>query len=435
MYSANRLSKRFILFVFALILSLSIAGQENILNDSLFQKSDRNETQLIEEIKQRLRSDSTNIGIMLMLGSLWESQMKFDSAMVIYKKTIEIDSICTQCYYRLAGVMVSRGMVKSAIEHYKKSLVLDSMNTSARAQLARLLKRENRFVEAIGHFTWMVEKDTLNAYLWEQVGDCASKLGNFSLTWQSYNTSFDLNSANMPLASKLIQLCIQSQIPTVIAHPIADRALGQDSTYIPIIRQKGYLHFMDESYRDAEKSFEKAYSYGDTSRFTMKFYGISLSNNGFYSKSSFFLEKAFAFDSTDGPLNYQLAKAQIEIGERVKAIDILNLTERLLTPNPHELSFLFATRADAYNRGRNYQKAIEQYYKAIDYTPDQLEYLFEIGLCHYYSKELQKAKNVFNQYIDSVSSLQDNESKKNRIGSANYFLKEIEKQLFFNDEH
>jgi tetratricopeptide (TPR) repeat protein len=360
--------------------------------------------------------------------------LQYDSASIAYRNAIEVDSSCMHCKQRLAGVMSSKGMVKPAIKLYYQVLLFDSTNTIARSQLARLLKRESLFAEAIGHFTWMVEKDTLNSFLWEQIGDCASKLGNFPLTWQSYSTSFSLNSANMPLASKLIQLCIQSQLPTVIAHPIADRALDQDSTYIPIIRQKGYLYFMDENYRVAEKSFEKAYSYGDTSRFTMKFYGISLSNNGFYLKSSFFLEKAFAFDSTDRPLNYQLAKALIEVGERPRAIEILNLTERLIAPNPHELSFLFATRADAYNRGQNYQKAIEQYHKAIEFSPDQLEYLFEIALCHYQLKEFQKAKVVFNQYIDCILSDQHAESKKNRVGSANYFIKQIDKHLFFNDE-
>jgi tetratricopeptide (TPR) repeat protein len=391
-----------------------------------------NSNNLNELLKEAIKKDSSNIRNYILLGSLYESKMQYDSAEVVYARAIMIDSTCTQCIQQMAGVMVSKGKIRNAVNLYNKVLAIDSLNTVARIQLARLLKRENRFAEALEQFKWLVEQDSMNFYLWEQVGDCGWKLKKMDDTFIGFFNSFKLNPANMPLATKIIQLCIQIKA-SEIGHQIANEAITYDSTYVPLLRQYGYLHFVEENYTEAERFFERAHSLGDTTRFTMKFYGISLFYKGSFTKSTACLEKAFAFDSTDRSLNFRYAQALIEIGERAKAIDILNLTEKLMIPNPFEMWFLYVTRADAYNRGQKYQLAIEQYYKAMDCDPTQTDLFFEIGLCHYNAQDYHKARTVFNQFIETATE-QDTQVKKNRLGSAEMFLKRINEKLFFEEE-
>lgn len=370
-----------------------------------------------------------------MLGSAWESTLQYDSAAYSYVKAFELDTTCVKCKQQLAGVMAARGMVKEAIGFYNKTLSLDSTNTTARIQLARLLKRESRFRESLQHFEWLLKSDTTNFYLWEQVGDCSMRVDSIGKGLQSYNKSFELNPANMPLAVKLINAFLQTGIPPMFYMEIANIALEHDSTYVPLVRAKGYLHFLSQDYQNSEVWFNKAYELGDSTRFTLKFLGINKYHNGSFFNSTIFLEKAFAIDTTDKALNFVYAKSLIEIGDRNMAIEILDLTERVITPSNEEMGMLYATKAEAYSRGQNYAKAIEQYSKALELNPEQLEYLFEIGVCHFNSKELSASLSALNRFLQLAEVEQPKKgSTSKRIPSANYYIKRIEKELFFLDQ-
>jgi tetratricopeptide (TPR) repeat protein len=331
--------------------------------------------------------------------------------------------------------MAARGMIKEAIGLYNMTLSLDSTNSIARIQLARLLKRESRFRESLQHFEWLLKNDTTNFYLWEQVGDCSMRIDSIGKGLQSYNKSFELNSANMPMAVKLINALLQTGMPPMFYIEIANAALEHDSTYVPLIRAKGYLHFLSQDYQNSELWFSKAYELADSSKFTLKFLGISKFHKGSFYSSIFFLEKAYMIDTTDKALNFVYAKSLIEIGERNKAIEILDLTEKVITPSNEELGILYATKADAYFRGQVYANAIEQFTKAFELNPNQLEYLFEIGICHFNSNNLSTSLSVLNRFLLLAEVEQPIKvSTSRRISSAKLFITKIEKELFFLDQ-
>lgn len=395
---------------------------------------DLNDYELIDFLKREIDSHPNQSKYWLMLGSAWEGIQMYDSSAIAYERGFEIDSSCVKCKQKLAGVIADKGMVKDAINLYQATLKLDSTSTSARIQLAQLLKRESRFSDALQQFEWLLRNDTTNFYLWEQVGDCSMRIDSIAAAINAYNRSFAINPANMPLAVKLINAFLQSGIPPSFFINIANTALEYDSTYIPLIRTKGYLLFLSQDYKESELWFHKALQLGDSIRFTYKFLGINQYHNGSYYSSANYLGKAFAQDTTDKTLNFVYAKALIEIGDRKKAIDILDLTERVITPTNEELGMLYATKAEAQARGQKYTEAIDQYKKALDLNPDHLEYFYEIGLCYYYLKDYKKSHEILSSFLQLAEKEYPKKgSTSKRVPTANFFIKQVEKELFFLD--
>ncbi|MDY0254096.1 MAG: tetratricopeptide repeat protein [Tenuifilaceae bacterium] len=395
---------------------------------------DMSDEELIDLLKEKLRSDSLSTRSWLMLGGLWENRMQYDSAVAAYQRAIAVDSTCTKCKQHLASSLANLGKNGWALRIYQEILETDSSNVSVRSQFARLLRRDGRFLEAFLQFEHLLQVDTLNSYLWEQLGDCAMRIDSMAVGLHAYNKSFELNPANMPLAIKLINGFIKGGIPPGIVMPIADIAYKQDSTYVPIIRTKGYLFYLSQVYPDAEKWLEKASIMGDSSRFTHKFLGISKYHIGKYLAATEYLEKAFEKDTSDNVLNYIMANSYIQIGDWPRAIELLDMTEELLTPNPKEIALLYASRGEAYKKANQFQKAIAQFEKALELHPDYKAYIYEIGLCYYNAKDYDNAKKTLEDFLVFADDSTAMRSITERAPMAKHFIRRINGETFFIDD-
>ena len=419
---------------FALISAVTFAQSENPSTSPKAINALASGNELIISLQQELLIDSLNTAHWLMLGNAWEMQLNYDSAATAYHNAVLSDSTCIRCLQQLAGANAAQGNVNHAIELYKRALTLDTTNRSTRSQLARLLKRDARYNEALDQFNTLLMADSANFYVWEQIGDCALKTDSIALTLYAYNKSFELKPQNLPLAVKLINGLIQAAMPYPVIFSIAETAIAYDSTYIPIVRAKGYLHYLAQEYRKADNWFDRAAALGDSSRFTLKFSGLAKFQTGNYYDAAQNLEKAFAYDTTDKALNFVYAKTLIEIGDRQKGLAILNMTEDLLTPSPYEMAMLYATRGDAYMRGRKYRSAIEQFYTAFNFNPNQYEYIYRIGWCHYNAKEYEQAVDVLTDFL-SKAELEEppKHSTQGKVWHAKYLLKDAQREVFFNE--
>lgn len=392
---------------------------------------DLSDEQLIDLLKKSLETDSASTKNWQMLGGLWENRMQFDSALIAYNNAIAVDSSCIKCKQDKARVLASLGKNTSALRLYQEILKDDSINVSVRSQYARMLRKDGQFPKAFHQFEYLLLTDSLNSYLWEQLGDCAMRIDSMAIALQAYNTSFELNPANMPLAIKLINGFIKGGIPPKAVMPIADIAHKQDSTYVPIIRTKGYLFFLSQVYPDAEKWLEKANALGDSSRFTHKFLGISKYHIGKYLAATEYLEKAFEKDTTDNVLNYILANSHIHIGGWPRAIELLDITEELLTPDPKEIALLYASRGEAYRKANQHKKAIAQFEKALELHPEYKAYLYEIGICYYNAKDYDNAKRALENFLVYADDSTAIRSITDRAPIAKHFIRQINGETFF----
>ena len=390
--------------------------------------------ELIISLQKELQNDSLNTVHWLMLGNAWEMQLNYDSAATAYHNAVLSDSTCIRCLQQLAGANAALGNINHAIELYKSTLALDTANRTTQSQLARLLKRDARYSAALEQFTILLKADSTNFYVWEQIGDCALKTDSIALALYAYNKSFELKPQNLPLAVKLINGLIHAAIPYPVILSIAETAIAYDSTYIPIVRAKGYLHYLAQEYRKADSWFDRAKALGDSSRFTLKFSGLAKYQTGNYYDATQNLEKAFAYDSTDKALNFVYAKTLIEIGDRQKGLAILNMTEDLLTPSPYEMAMLYATRGDAYMRGQKYRSAIKQFSTALNFNPNQYEYIYSVGWCHHNAKEYEQAIDVLTDFLRKAEQEDPPKpSTQDKVRHAKYLLKYAQREVFFNE--
>lgn len=391
------------------------------------------ESRLIQELKNATQTDSTNTANWLRLGRLWENMMQLDSALFAYNAINKYDTTCAKCKQLQAGVYAKKGMITKSLEAYQAALTLDSTNTTTRSQYALLLKRDRRFAEAYTQFNILVQTDTKNFYLWEQIGDCAIRLDSSSIGHLAYLYSFELNPANMPVAVKLINGYIQSLVPPNLVMPFANKAYEQDTSYIPIIRSKGYLYFLDKDYKNSAIWLSMCYAKGDSSKFTLKHLGISSYQNGKFLMAHDLLENFYRTDSTDNVANYFFANASLEIGQWKKAIELLDLTEELIKPDPEEVSMLYAARAEAYTRGRNHKLAIKNYEQAYNITPTNNAYLLKLGRSYFMAKNYELSKKAFENLIANLSEEPKNDINSSQISTAEYYLRNINKELFFRE--
>ncbi|HQG73019.1 MAG TPA: hypothetical protein PLF53_08880, partial [Tenuifilum sp.] len=77
-----------------------------------------------------------------------------------------------------------------------------------------------------------------------------------------------------------------------------------DSTYMPILMLKGKVESDMKKYSQAEITFTRIASLGDSSFFTLKNLAIAKHSNGSYLEAENLFIKAYEMDSTDFLLNF-----------------------------------------------------------------------------------------------------------------------------------
>lgn len=422
---------RFILFLIPALYSLNAFAQDDFLAmDKVLEIGILTEEEQISILQNSLRGDSTDISGWLMLGMLYENAGQIDKAVEAYHRAHSMDGQCERCLQLYANALSLQGRVSLAMELFQHAVELYPNNASIRSQYARLLKRESLFSLAFVQYSHLIERDSSNFYLWEQLGDCALRMEMSEIGISAYVSSLDLNTANVPLALKLINTLVKSDFSPTEIMPYADAALACDSTYVPLLKAKGLLFYLAHDYKSAIPWFADAMAKGDTSLFTLKYMGISNYHVGNFYRADELLTKAYALDTLDKNLNFFYARALIELGDGRKAVKLMESTIDFITPLPVELAAYHGIIGEAYQKVQMYQKAVAAFRKAIELDPAYLSYLYEQGLCHYYSKEYELAKEIFTRFI-GMAEEDPTKKYKSSVSSAKYWIKRIDGELFF----
>lgn len=390
----------------------------------------------IDALKRLVNSDSINQGHLLQLGFLWENASQYDSAIWAFSRVLEFQGENSDALFGLARCFAASGRVKSAIASFNELMNRDSTNRLARLQFARLLKREGKYRDALSHLMKLSATDSTNSFLLEQIGDCGVKLGNPGLAISAYQQGYSYNPQNMPLATKYLQLAMQLQIPLELCQQIGYTALRFDSTYTPILRMLGYLEYTSQRFEEAMNLFTKAYNESDTSYLTLKYLGLSIFNYGKTFRSIRYLEKAFALDTTDKVLNFVFAKAMGETGDRMKALRVLRLNERLILPDSAELALVYTEMGNVHKYGVEMDQAIGFFQKAYGMNPKQIDLLYNLGQCYESVKNWEQAKECYSQYVKKYqqSKKQPDGKTLRSIEFAKERVTAIDEMLFFEDK-
>lgn len=422
----------------ALIANWALAQQDSTNNSLELLMLQGNGSKTIPLLKKRAANDTTNAQNQLLIGYAYNALTQYDSAAIAFSKACKIDTTSSIAKQELAGALLSLGRITQSIKTYKEAIALDSTNRYAKIELARLLKRENMFAKSRAIWEDLLKADTTNYFIWEQIGDCFYKDNDANSAWACYFMSHYNNPSNLPVAVKIGQIGNISGAPFVLWESAIDTALTFDTTYVPLLRTKAYTEFRKEQYALAAVWFSKAFELGDSTRFTLKHYGIAEYHNGLFYKSADLMEAAYKIDTTDIPLNFVLAKALGKIGDRPMAIKLLSYNVEMMMPNKEELAMIYEEMGYLYKQSNELKLAIESYYKAIEVTPTRFYLLYTIAYCQEQLGELQKALNCYQNFIslyEETIVTKENFKMANKptIEYAQFRIKKIREKLFFED--
>ncbi|MCB8963904.1 MAG: tetratricopeptide repeat protein [Bacteroidales bacterium] len=365
-------------------------------------------------------------------GVAYEGVGRYDSALVAYGRLVALDSTYIPALKGYARNLLQCGKTRESRKYYERILRLDSLCANTRLQYAGLLKREGFYVNAFANYYQLTRTDSTNSYYWELRADCALLVNNPLDAINSYNNAIRYNNQNLDIVTKFVKLLVALEVPTPDIIAEIDTALKVDSLYLPLLKLKGKLYVDQKKYKRSYEIFQRVCELGDSSTFTLKYLAISKFGKGLYYQSIPDFEMAYARDSSDSFMNFVYSSSLLKIGDRSKALGIVDYTERLLTPDSSLLVVLFDLKGDLYFENKNYQKAIATYRKAQSYSNGNVEFLFKVGLSYYSSKEYATALRCFEDYIDDANVKPGSEDRKH-LWLAKQYIDKIKEEAFFRD--
>lgn len=365
----------------------------------------------------------------------FEGLSMWDSAVVYYSKLTNID---TQLAKKgLARCYESVGNSSKAIDLYKQILADDSLNANIITRYANLLRSSSLHKQALEQFLKLTELDSTCAKYWEMLGDQYKAMNMTVESTTAYNKAYLLNSKNLFVASKYFAQLIKSNVPFQYVYENILEAYQVDSTYMPILMLKGKVESDMKKYSQAEITFARIASLGDSSFFTLKNLAIAKHSNGSYLEAENLFKKAYEMDSTDFLLNFVYAKTLQNIGERNLALDIISNTIKLLYPSDELVASFYELAGDIYNSGNKIDLAVENYQMALEKDKkNELKYLNKIIWCKIYDKKFRDAEYLVHKY-DSIileKYADDSIQLKNEQRKTGFYKDLLKKEFFFMDD-
>jgi tetratricopeptide (TPR) repeat protein len=184
--------------------------------------------------------------------------------------------------------------------------------------------------------------------------------------------------------------------------PVLDKAIRQDSTEALLFRFRGGLNLMEGFFPEAEKDLAQAAALGDTSVFTLRHLGLSQYYQSRYEQALESFSMTVRLDSLDAEAWYYLGFCHKWNQDIPRAIECMN--RALSVAIPPFTGGIYSGLGQMYSLSRDFDNAIYNYEKALEFNPtDPLPYA-EIGLLIEESfGDREKAKENYERFLAEYS--------------------------------
>ena len=216
---------------------------------------------------------------------------------------------------------------------------------------------------------------------------------------------------------------------------ITEKYLQVDSLNQKINSINAYLYVLKKDYVNSYYKFLKCYLNNDTSKFVLKYLGITCFKLDSFEATKFYLEKAYKLDSADYQVSNFLGIACATYVYKQLGIYYLNKTAKLMTPDSVYLSSVYFNLGKAYDSYSNSpcKSGYDAFVRANELNPkDTLSMLFlafkfdncihdKESAIKYYKKFIatrppkkndnKNSKFVFSYYDTAIKRLEELEKK------------------------
>ncbi len=383
-------------------------------------------SQAISLVELYLAQDSTRIDLLLLKGRSQASLFQYREAIITLQKGIKIDSTNIIVLDELVNVYRQSGDAARAISTCRRISSLEPGNRYFSLQLANLYYSMDDYPQAARVFLALYEADSSSFFVAKQLGNCFNELKHSDQAIRFYRRALSISPYDPFVTGKLVNIFIRED-NVAMALYWTQIYLAQDSSYIPILKQSGYCYYLLIDFKSAAKQLLECLRLGDSSKFTMKYLGLSYYKQEKYDTAAPFFRRAFLTDTTDAEVCFYYGVSAYRSLEVDTGLVYLNRTFRLLMPSGQFLSTLYSELADANTSSGNPDTAVILLQKALEANPGNNTLRFKIAYQYdyhlrepfeglpYYKEFLKYADPKAGQAMNLPQQVSYSDYAKNRI--------------------
>ncbi|MCX6303984.1 MAG: tetratricopeptide repeat protein [Bacteroidetes bacterium] len=325
-----------------------------------------------------LSRDSTRTDLMLLKGRALAAGYQYREAIGVLLQAQRLDTANIKILNELADVYRQSGDPATAIAICRKVCTLAPGNRYFSLQLASLLYSEENYRQALKVLLPVYMSDSSSFFVAKQLGNCYNELKRSDSAIRFYRRALRIIPFDPYVTGKLVNIFIrEDEIAMALYH--AQVYLARDSVNIPILKQSGYCNYLLIDFKSAAKQFLECAKLGDSSKFTMKYLGLSYYKQEKYDTALPFFRSAFHLDTTDAEVCFYYGVSAYRSLAVDTGLVYLNSTLRLLMPPGKFLSTLYSELADANTSKGNADTAVFFLQKALEANPQNNNLRFKIA--------------------------------------------------------
>ncbi len=359
-------------------------------------------SQAVNLAEQFLSQDSTRVDLLLLTGKALAAGFQYREAVAALRKAEQLDSTNIKVLNELVDVYRQSGDAGNAIVASRKITSLVPGNRYFSLQLANLYYLEEDFRQAIAVLLPLYITDSSTFFVAKQLGNCYNELKRSDSAIRFYRRALRICPYDPVVTGKLVNVFIRED-NVAMALYWTQVYLSQDSVNIPILKQSAYCYYLLIDFKSSAKQLLECLRLGDSSKFIMKYLGLSYYKQDKYDTASPYFRKAFLADTTDAEVCFYYGVSEYRSLGVDTGLVYLNRTFRLLMPTPQFLSTLYVELAAANTATGHADTAIILLQKALESKPENNTLRFKIAYQYdFYLRKPYEALPWYREFLKNV---------------------------------
>jgi tetratricopeptide (TPR) repeat protein len=303
---------------------------------------------------------------------------QFSQAVNLAEQFLKHDSTNIKVLNELMHVYRQLGNPDKAIAICRKISSLVPDNRYFSLQLANLYYSEEDYRQALKALVPLYLSDSSSFFVARQMGNCYNELKRSDSAIRFYRRALRITPYDPYVTGKLVNVYIRED-ELAMALYVTQVFLQQDSANISILKQSGYCNYLLIDFKSSAKQLRKCTSLGDSSKFTMKYLGLSYYKQEKYDSASPCFRLAFLRDTSDAEVCFYYGVSAYRSLAVDTGLVYLNRTLKLLLPPAKFLSSLYLELADANTSNGHPDTSIVLLQKALEADPENNTLRFKIA--------------------------------------------------------
>ncbi len=349
-----------------------------------------------------IHEDSLDNTTLYLKATALKALYRFPEAIACYDTLYKSDSSNIKIAIELADCHRQNLNYNKPVELYEKALQYDPGNRYIMQLLANLQLATEKFDQAKIWYTKACANDT-TGYLLKQIGYCYSRLSRNDSAVYFYLKAIANDPHDYQPVFRLGNI-YKDQRKYNEALAITDTFLTGNPENKDVVRLSGYIHYLNQSFKNAIDRFKRSYELADSSLFVNKYLGYSYFKLNEFKNAIRYMEKVYAVDSSDVELCYALALAH----DVPQSIRYFNAAIDLGLPALKILPQLYSDLSLALTKDWKYDEALEALYTAQRLAPMDQALVYKIAI--HYDNWMDDKKMAVKYYKDFLSGLTDTTS-------------------------